>query len=154
LGDLVSAADGALADERVTLQVLQEMAVSWTGRPGVDLLGRAVGLARHGSDSPLETGIRLVIHDAGLPEPDLQMELRLGGTTYRIDLGWRRWRLGIEGDGRVHEDPDAVFADRYRQNLMQNARWLLLRFTWKDLTQRPWYIVETVRDALRAQGAA
>ena len=91
-----------LADQRVTLQVLQEMAAGWSGRPGANPLRRAVGLARHGSDSPLETGIR----------------------------------------------------ERHRQNLMQNAQWLLLRFTWKDVTQRPWYIVVTVRDALSVRGAA
>ncbi|WBC13313.1 type IV toxin-antitoxin system AbiEi family antitoxin domain-containing protein [Micromonospora sp. WMMA1998] len=58
-------------------------------------------------------------------------------------------RLIAEADGRVsHLSPDAVFADRFRQNRLVNAGWRILRFTWAD-TLRPDYIPATVRQALR-----
>jgi very-short-patch-repair endonuclease len=61
----------------------------------------------------------------------------------------------FEADGRgVHESPEAVFADRWRQNALRNAKWSLLRFTWSDVIHRPWYIVDTVREALAECGAA
>jgi very-short-patch-repair endonuclease len=87
--------------------------------------------------------------------PVLQIGVRAGGRSYRIDLGYPQLRLGIEADGRgVHESPEAVLADRWRQNALRNAKWSLLRFTWSDVIHRPWYVVDTVREALAERGAA
>ncbi|WP_307813941.1 hypothetical protein [Micromonospora luteifusca] len=55
-----------------------------------------------------------------------------------------------EADGRgPHAVPEAVFADRRRQNRLVNAGWTVLRFTWSD-TLRPDYIPWTVRQAMTA----
>jgi len=66
------------------------------------------------------------------------------------DLAWRRHRIIAEADGRgPHGLPEAVFADRRRQNRLVNAGWTVLRFTWQD-TLRPDYIPWTVRQAMAA----
>jgi hypothetical protein len=95
LRDLVAAMDSALTFELVTLQLLPDMTRCWAGHPGADRMRSAVALARAGSDSVLETYVRLVIIDGGLPEPVLQIEVTAGGRSYRIDLGYPQLRLGI-----------------------------------------------------------
>ncbi|MCM0674656.1 endonuclease domain-containing protein [Micromonospora phytophila] len=59
-------------------------------------------------------------------------------------------RVIAEADGRgPHGTPEAVFADRRRQNRLLNAGWTVLRFTWTD-TLDPHYIPYAVRDAIAA----
>ena len=47
-----------------------------------------------------------------------------------------------------HHTPEAFQIDRERDNLAQLAGWRILRFTWKDVTERPFYVESTVRRAL------
>lgn len=113
---------------------------------------RSCSLADERSESPLETGIRLTLIDAGLPAPELQIPIRDGA--FRIDMGYRKRRIGIEADGRaVHDVPKAIYADRRRANALNQLGWRLLRFTWRDLVAQPEYIVRTVRSALDAAAA-
>jgi hypothetical protein len=55
-------------------------------------------------------------------------------------------------DDRLHiarhwAGPEAVLADRRRQNRLVNAGWTVLRFTWQD-TLDPYYIPHTIRQAI------
>ncbi|WP_231925228.1 endonuclease domain-containing protein [Micromonospora purpureochromogenes] len=111
-------------------------------------LGEADGRAQ----SPLETRTRLRCVDGKVPPDALQIEIRDGdGHLLGVgDLGWRGPRVIAEADGRAaHDIPEAVFADRRRQNRLANAGWSILRFTWQD-TLDPNYIPWTVRQAIAA----
>ena len=111
-------------------------------------------LATPGSDSAFESRFRLSLHEGGLPTPELQVVVTVGRFSYRIDLGWRRWRVGIELDGRAfHSSADAILNDRRRQNALLTDGWLILRFTWDDLVLRPEQVLATIRDALAARAA-
>lgn len=104
------------------------------------------------AQSPLESRVRLRCVD-GKARPDvLQHEVR-DDDGYLLgvgDLAWLKARVIAEADGRApHGTPDAVYADRRRQNLLVNAGWTVLRFTWAD-TLRPDYIPYTVRRAIAA----
>ncbi|MCM3882786.1 endonuclease domain-containing protein [Frankia sp. R82] len=69
----------------------------------------------------------------------------------RIDLAWPSRLVAVEVDGAVvHEQPQALFRDRTRQNDLMALGWVVLRFTWADLLHRPQSVVEQVRHALRA----
>jgi very-short-patch-repair endonuclease len=108
------------------------------------------------AESPLETHVRLILRDAGLI-PDLQVEVRFsdGRHAGRIDLGWRRWRVGIECDGREpHEATSALFRDRRRQDDLESLGWLLVRVTWRDVWDDPAGIVRRVRRKLALREAA
>ncbi len=103
------------------------------------------------SESPLETGVRLVYSDFGLPVPSLQVAIARadGSLAYRIDLGYETPKVGVECDGRsVHEQPTAILADRDRQNAILKAGWRLLRFTWSDYRNRPRYIAATTAELI------
>lgn len=123
-------------------------------RRGIKRARRRYQLIDVRSESPLETGVRLVFADFRLPAPRLQIPVLRpdGSVMYRIDLGYEDHKVGIECDGRgVHEQPTALFGDRERQNAVLNAGWRLLRFTWSDYRNRPRYIAATTAQLLRVK---
>jgi Transcriptional regulator, AbiEi antitoxin/Protein of unknown function (DUF559) len=123
------------------------------GKPGVIKL-RAVLEPRLGgsfvSDSTLETRLLDVLHDGGLPMPDTQYKPPwLRHMNGRVDVAYVDEYLMVEADSRRwHGSPEAFQIDRRRDNLAQLAGWMILRFTWEDVTKRREYVVATVRAAL------
>jgi hypothetical protein len=121
------------------------------GRRGAVSARRYLAEADGRAQSPLETRTRLRCVDGRVPPDALQVDVRdEDGYLLGVgDLGWLAARVIAEADGAgAHGTPEAVFADRRRQNLFVNAGWTVLRFTWAD-TLRPDYIPYVVRDALR-----
>lgn len=105
-------------------------------------LGRFDELAEP-AESPMETRLRWLLINSGLPRPEVQATLSFG----RADLYYPQAKLVIEYDGANHRD--RLVEDNRRQNLLQNADFKLLRFTGADMAQRPDTIVALVRDAVR-----
>ncbi|MFC8192796.1 hypothetical protein ACFUMH_14155 [Cellulomonas sp. NPDC057328] len=109
------------------------------GRRGAARARPWLTLADGRAQSPLETWARLECVDDGVPPDELQVPVRdgRGRVVARGDLGWwlRDGRLlvaEIDGAG-VHGAPDALFADRTRQNALVAAGVDVLRFTARDL---------------------
>ena len=123
------------------------------GKPGVVKLRRVIeprlGGARV-SDSTLETLALEIIRDAGLPMPETQFRPTwLRKVNGRVDLAYVDHRVIVECDSqRWHGTAEAFQLDRQRDNLAQLAGWIVLRFTWEDMTKRTPYFVGTIRDAL------
>ncbi|WP_405102206.1 type IV toxin-antitoxin system AbiEi family antitoxin domain-containing protein [Micromonospora sp. NBC_01412] len=146
----VSVLDSALNAGLVTAEDLAMVPTLLRGRRGAVAARGHLGEADGRAQSPLETRSRLRCSDGGVPPDELQLEVRdEDGHLLGIgDLGWRAARLIAEADGGgLHGAPDALFADRRRQNRLVNAGWRILRFTWAD-TLRPDYIPWTVRQAM------
>mgnify|MGYP006190244613 CR=1 FL=1 len=86
------------------------------------LVRLAADRARVGSDSPKETGLRLALVDAGLPEPAVNrwiLDPRTGGRVHRGDLTYEEYRLTLEYECRHHSDPDQVARDIDRQERLE-----------------------------------
>jgi hypothetical protein len=65
------------------------------------------------------------------------------------DVVFRKAKVVIEVDGwAFHVTPDRFQRDRERQNRLVAAGWIVLRFTWRDLTQRPGYVVDSIASIL------
>jgi len=65
------------------------------------------------------------------------------------DLVFESARLVVEIDGRAyHVTPERFEHDRRRQNRLMAAGWTVLRFTWRDLTERQWYVIGTIESML------
>jgi Protein of unknown function (DUF559) len=96
----------------------------------------------------METRLRWLLIQAGLPRPDVQVHLRdcEGRFLGRADLFYSRARLAVEYDGDNHRD--RLVEDDRRQNLMINAGFRLLRFTAGDIYRRPESVVAQVKAAL------
>jgi len=80
------------------------------------------------TDSPGESWLRLRILDAGFPRPEAQVRIvdASGRLVYRLDLGYRDRRLGLEYDGQEFHDS---FADR-AQDVARRKR-LAGEFGWE-----------------------
>lgn len=77
-----------------------------------------------------------------------------GRVVAEIDFAHVGLRIAIEVDGRAfHSDRQAFERDRQRQNVLTVGGWLVLRFTWEQLTERPDEVISIIRAAI-AQRAA
>ncbi len=110
------------------------------------------GLVDRRSESPLETRLRLLLVDAGIPPEQLQWPVRnevTGVPVARLDLAWPSRLLDVEADGAAtHNGATALYRNRHRQNELVGRGWTVLRFTWPDVVHRPEYVIESVRRQL------
>jgi len=110
-------------------------------------LGRFDELAEP-AESPMETRLRWLLREAGLPPPLVQVDLHDGEGRFvaRADLYYPAARLVIEYDGTNHRE--RLVEDDRRQNQLQRAGFRLLRFTAADLLQRPETVTALVHKML------
>ncbi|WP_089153846.1 type IV toxin-antitoxin system AbiEi family antitoxin domain-containing protein [Micromonospora sp. NBS 11-29] len=125
---------------------------SHAGLRGVRQAGRLAELADPRAECRQESQLRLLLVDAGLPvpEPQLWVPDDDGVPLYRLDLGYRRERIGVEYDGRSHLDPDRLHHDRSRLNWLAEHGWRLRVYTATDLYRRPKHIQASIRALLTA----
>ncbi|MDA2809467.1 type IV toxin-antitoxin system AbiEi family antitoxin domain-containing protein [Nocardiopsis sp. RSe5-2] len=150
----VSLMDSAINLGLVRADRLPALEAANKGRMGQRRTAPWWRLADGRAQSPLETRIRLVCVDAGLPPDDLQHPLLLpGGQNIFGDLWWDTGPVLVEADGaNSHAGPSGLFHDQHRQNALLAAYpgLKLLRFSWKDLSS-PNTIVATIANALNPQ---
>lgn len=169
LVDVVALADHVLrwegeAGRRRLLSALER----WGRRRGAARLRQALGLAALRVDSPMETRLRLLLVDAGLPAAEVNLPIRdaFGEVVHTPDLSWPRWRVAVDYDGGHHfeHDPDGDVAARRRVNWrrrhdiarqenVQAEGWVLRIATAHDLLYAPERLVARIRAALLAAGA-
>ena len=119
------------------------------GRAGAGRLRTLAAMAAP-AESPMETRLRWLLIQAGLPCPEVQIDLRddEGRFVGRADLYYPAARLVLEYDGGNHRE--RLVEDDRRQNLLLNAGYRLLRFTAADIHQRPDVVQAQVRGVLDA----
>lgn len=120
------------------------------GRRGLATARRIVPVADGKAGSPMESVLRWLIHEAGLPRPVLQYVIRdaVGRFLARVDLAWPERRVVVEFDGNVHRDRRVFVEDLRRQNGIVLADWRVLRFSSADVLGRPKITLATLRAAL------
>ncbi|RZU33448.1 endonuclease domain-containing protein [Blastococcus saxobsidens] len=111
----------------------------------------ALPLADPRAESPMESVVRWIFHDAGLPAPELQFVLRgpRGEFIARADFAWPAHRVIVEFDGDIHRERDVFVRDARRQNAVVASGWTVLRYTSADALGRAEAMVGEVRGALR-----
>jgi len=119
------------------------------GMPGCARLRELAALAEP-AESPMETRLRWLLIEAGLPRPRAQVDLFADAGSFigRADLYYPEARLVIEFDGGNHKN--RMVADNRRQNDLMSAHFSVLRFTTADLQDRPRQVVALVRGMLAA----
>ncbi|MBB5828636.1 DUF559 domain-containing protein [Micromonospora carbonacea] len=148
--DALPVLDAVLRAGVVSRDGLVEEVLSHGGLPGVRQARSLVPLADGRAECRQESQLRLVLIDGGLPVPEPQVWVldEDGARRYRLDLGYRRRRIGIEYDGLSHLDRERLRYDRDRANWLASEGWTMRHFTDRDLYRRPAHIVTTIRALL------
>ena len=114
---------------------------------------RALGRRVHdGTHSVAERRLARLMKSAGLNEWIPNFTISLGAEQLRmeIDFALPRLLLCLEVDGRIaHSDLVSFERDRYRQNALTLAGWLVLRFTWAQITTTPDDVLRQIRTAMQ-----
>jgi len=109
---------------------------------------RSIAALAAPAESPMETRLRWLLIQRGLPRPEVQVDLRDEEDRFlaRADLYYPSARLIVEYDGSNHRD--RLVEDNRRQNLLLSAGFQLLRFTASDVRDRPDVVESLVCGAL------
>lgn len=85
----------------------------------------------------------------GLPQPEVNVTLQVGGRRLMPDFLWRPQRLILEADSRRFHDTDMAFAeDRRREQRLLVDGWRVSRCTWEQVEFEPETLAQTVRQLL------
>jgi hypothetical protein len=117
---------------------------------GIRTARRVLAIGNPLAGSPMESVLRWMIHEAGLPAPVLQHPVRGPDREVigRVDLAWPERGVLVEFDGDVHRGRHVFVNDLRRQNGLVLAGWVVLRFTSADVRGRPAWVLEMIRRAL------
>jgi hypothetical protein len=141
-----------LPGERLATLEQLERAASAGRRVGVERLRQALPQIRVGSASPLETEFRLDAAAGGLPDPELDVEIRDGrGRLLGIsELVYRRFRVVVEVEGDHHRtDRSQWVRDIDKYNAYAAAGWEVVRLTAAHVRGEDARAVRIVREALQ-----
>lgn len=122
------------------------------GLAGVVALRAALADARVGSESRFETVTRLLIVEAGLPEPEVHPLVVVDGIDMHPDLGYPDLKVAIEYEGDGHREESTWMRDIDRYARLEAAGWIIVRITRGDLARRGAALVARVA-AARARRA-
>ncbi|UWF78318.1 MULTISPECIES: hypothetical protein [Microbacterium] len=156
LDDVIAAGDFLILPKRRLLTIDDlKREVDEAGDVAGGILRRALAEIRPGAETAEETRLRLMLVRAGLPEPELNLDLRTtdGRFVARLDLAYPRYRTGVEHDGRVHADDDKQFArDADRWDDIRANGWAHVRILSHHMRPDPRVAIRKVANALIAAG--
>lgn len=114
------------------------MLTSMAGRRGVVRGREVLAFADGGAESAGESLTRAVLLAAGLPAPETQIPVATHLGTFWGDLGWPKFRVLIEYDGRIkyaNAPAEVLLAEKRREDALREAGWRVIRVTAEDLEQ-------------------
>jgi predicted transcriptional regulator of viral defense system len=137
--------EGALsADELARLLGVIEF---W---PGSATARAAVHFADARSESVGESRLRVLMHNYGLPTPELQVEFRdVDGLIGRVDFFVRPYQTVVEFDGRLKyggAGADVLVHEKVREDRLRALGLQVVRAGWADF-DRPHHLVAGIRQA-------
>lgn len=120
------------------------------GATGISQVGRLLEHADPRAESAMESRTRFRVLEAGLPKPDLQIIVAISpGVFRRLDLGWRRRRVGLEFDGPGPGTVGGALAgDRMRHRQLRSAGWTVLYATAADIVDDSEPLIRRLRPLL------
>jgi very-short-patch-repair endonuclease len=155
LVDLVIAGDSLVKANDLDPQQFVVAADAYQGR-NARRARRAASFVRAGVDSPMETRLRLLIVLAGLPEPEVNVIVRIAGGKWRwrFDLCYPEYKLIIEYDGRQHAYHAEQWShDLNRREWLDQEDWRIVIVISEGIYGEPLRTLQRVRAALEERGA-
>jgi hypothetical protein len=147
--DLLAVTDQLLDVLCAPADLARALAEQPSGR-GAERARRVLPLGDPRAESPMESVLRWLLHEAGLPAPTLQFPVYDCDGLFigRADMAWPDKKVLVEFDGNVHRDRDVFVKDLRRQNRLIAAGWTVLRFSSTDVLGQPEKVIAAVRAAL------
>ncbi len=162
LYDLVAAGDSAVREpmfegDPPALATLTQLtrAVRVGRRAGIGALRLALPRVRTRSASRPETRCRLLLADAGMPEPHANWNVadEHGRFVACVDLAYPELKIAIEYEGQHHRENSAQWTkDIGRYERLAAHGWIVIRVTKDALFSDPQSIVHRVRGARSLRG--
>jgi uncharacterized protein DUF559 len=145
---LLAVTDQLLQELSTRAELAEQLSRRASGR-GSARARAVLPLGNELSGSPMESVLRWLMHDAGIPEPVLQHVVTDPGGRFlgRVDFAWPARTVLVEFDGDLHRERGVFVNDVRRQNALIAAGWTVLRFTSADVLGRPEEVVAAVRAA-------
>lgn len=154
LVELVVVGDWMVRRHRVLRSALIDAAAGAGGRAGV-LARSAAAYVRERVDSPMETRLRMLLVLAGIPEPEINLEIRTvdGEVLRRYDLCWPGVRVIVEYDGRHHIEREEQWEqDLTRREAIDDSDWRILVVVSSGIYKSPEQTLGRVHSLLRLRG--
>lgn len=156
LDELIVMGDALVRRQKpfATMEGLARAVAEFNGHRGSRRLREAFESVRPGVDSPKETEVRLIIVEAGLPEPMVNATIRNSHGAFIAlgDLVYPEYRILIEYDGAHHFAGDEqMYKDIDRLDNVMEEKWRVVRLNKTHLRRRA-IVVAKVRTALLAAG--
>ena len=152
--DLVVLGDALVRKRRLTRDRLVSGVRDAPGTSG-RLARDAAAHVRPGVDSPMETRLRLLLLLAGIPEPEVNWEVRdeLGDVLRRYDLCWPGVRVIVEYDGRHHIEREEQWEkDLNRRESIDDDGWRILVVVARGVYREPAATVVRIHRLLAKRG--
>jgi Transcriptional regulator, AbiEi antitoxin/Protein of unknown function (DUF559) len=99
------------------------------------------------TENEFEDAFLALTRSIGFPDPTPQFYVDPGDgeSPIRLDFAWPDRKIAVETDGRrTHATRQAFEADRRRDQRLTAAGWTVIRTTWRQLTNRPHELRDTL----------
>lgn len=140
-GDLVErvvAVDRLANVHRFDPDLLLGLRARYRRSRGNELVPQVLAHADRRAGSPMETRLRMLIVQAGLPKPQVQWVVQdePSRTAVWLDLAWPDLMIGIEYEGEGHTEPGQVLRDVGRYPALVDKGWRIYRYTKREILRR------------------
>jgi very-short-patch-repair endonuclease len=146
----VVSADAVLREHHVDAETVLRMLDRIEFWPGSVTARAALAFSDARSESVGESRLRLLLHNQGLPAPQLQVTFDdSGGFVARVDFFFPEHRAVVEFDGLVKYaggSQEVLVQEKLREDRLRALGLEVVRITWADLT-RPADVADLVRRA-------
>lgn len=151
----VVVADSALHGKQASKDELRAVLTTCARWPGIERARHVVDFSDARSESPFESIARVAFRDGGLPPPDLQVWVGGDGRVIgRADFLWPAHATIAEADGAIkYADPDRARLQLQRDAELREAGFEVVHFSWRELTNAPGQVIQSIRAAFRRAAA-
>lgn len=129
-------ADSALRAGKLTPVELETAIAAYPRWPGLRQAREIQAFSNGKAESVLESVARVIMHENGLPPPELQVWIHdgYGARIGRVDFFWARYNTIGEADGAMkYEDSAAARNQLERDKKLRQAGYQLVHFGWQGI---------------------
>lgn len=147
--------DALMNATHVNAAAVEAVAARHPGVRGLAQLRHTLTFVDGGAESPYESLTRLLLMQAGFPRPETQIPVydEYGELFARIDMGWRKYLVGVDFEGAHHwTDPKQRTWDVERYAKLSELSWADIRVTSGMVHRTPRVFLNRVGAALIARG--